>query len=87
MFNRLAIKTTRAGESDAHKNKGRYLLATKGFDAEKLAQHLNSINLKTTFEPLEPLSENDLDGYLRHEHDTIILTAIQEAKKEVIINF
>ena len=79
---RLAAKTTHT-ESDGSKNKGRYLLATKGFDAEKLAQNLHAINLKTTFEPLEPLSETDLEGYLRHEHDMIILTAIQEAKKEV----
>eukprot|EP01087_Luapelamoeba_hula_P017487 TRINITY_DN5517_c0_g1_i2.p1 TRINITY_DN5517_c0_g1~~TRINITY_DN5517_c0_g1_i2.p1 ORF type:complete len:803 (-),score=83.30 TRINITY_DN5517_c0_g1_i2:135-2543(-) len=82
---RLAAKT--ALSEDASKNKGRYLLATKGFDAEKLAQNLNSISLKSTFEPLEPLGDTDLESYLRTEHDNMVLTAIQEAKKETVDNF
>ncbi len=100
---RKLLAASARSAKDVAKNKGRYLLATKGFDAEKLARNLHAINLKTTFEPLEPLSETDLEGYLkyptpppikscdilftsllnRHEHDTVILTAIQEAKKEV----
>jgi nuclear pore complex protein Nup93 len=58
-------------------------LAGKGYDAEKLSRSLNSINIKTTFEPLEPIAETDIESYLRHEHDMIILTAIEEAKKKV----
>jgi nuclear pore complex protein Nup93 len=58
-------------------------LAGKGFDADKLSRNLQSVNVKSTFEPLEPLAETDVDGYLRHEYDMIVLTAIEEAKKEV----
>jgi len=64
-----------------------YLLAPKGFDAEQLQQTLNSIELKATYEPLEPIAETDLEGYLRHEHETLVLTAIEEAKKETIDAF
>ncbi len=68
---------------DTHIFTRHFLLAGKGYDAEKLSRTLNSINLKTTFEPLEPLAEADIEGYLRHEHDMIILTAIEESKKKV----
>lgn len=60
-----------------------YLLAGKGFDVEKYRRSLSKIDLKTAFEPLEPLAETDIDGYLKHEHNMIILTAIEEAKKMV----
>lgn len=56
-----------------------------GFDTEKLSRNLQSINLTTTFEPIEPICETDIDSFLKHEHDLIILTAIEESKKEVII--
>lgn len=63
-----------------------YLLAGKGFDAEKLSRNLNSINLKSTFEPITGIEhETDIDGFLRHEHDLIILTAIEETKRQVRI--
>lgn len=60
------------------------LLARQGFDTEKLTQNLSSIDLKTTFEPLESISETDLESYLKHEHELIVLSAIEEAKKEVM---
>jgi nuclear pore complex protein Nup93 len=59
-------------------------LARQGFDTEKLTQNLSSIDLKTTFEPLESISETDLESYLKHEHELIVLSAIEEAKKEVM---
>jgi hypothetical protein len=60
-----------------------YLLAVTGYDAEKLSRSFHSVNLKTTFEPLGPVGITDIDSYLRHEQEMIILTAIEEAKKEV----
>lgn len=59
-------------------------MARQGFDTEKLTQNLSSIDLKTTFEPLESISETDLESYLKHEHELIVLSAIEEAKKEVM---
>jgi hypothetical protein len=52
---------------DVAKNKGRYLLATKGFDADKLSRNLNAVNLKLTYEPLElALADTDLEGSLKY---------------------
>jgi hypothetical protein len=52
---------------DVAKNKGRYLLATKGFDADKLSRNLNAVNLKVTYEPLElALADTDLEGSLKY---------------------
>ena len=64
-------------------NSSHFLLAGTGFDADKLTRNLNAINLRTTFEPLEPISDTDIDAYLRHEHELMILTALEESKKEV----
>jgi len=72
---------------DIAKNKAHYLLAGKGFDADRLSRNLNSINIKAAFEPAEPLTETDLDAYLKHEYDLTILTSIEEAKKETTSRF
>jgi nuclear pore complex protein Nup93 len=60
-----------------------YLFAKRGFDAEKLQQRLESIDIKATYEPLEQIAETDLDSYLRHEEQLLINAAIEEAKREV----
>jgi hypothetical protein len=54
------------------------MLATRGIDSEGLERRLNSIALKSTFEPLEPLCDTDIEGFLQHDHDMIILTAVEE---------
>ena len=62
-----------------------YLLSKKGYDTEKLQVKLSRVELKDSFEPIEPLHETDLEGYLQHEQEMLLLTAIEEAKKEVRI--
>jgi nuclear pore complex protein Nup93 len=64
-----------------HRN---YLLSGSGVDAEKLSRNLHAIDLKSTFEPIQTITDTDIDAYLKHEHNLIILTAIEEAKKEVV---
>lgn len=60
------------------------MLAKKGFDPERADHDLQLLSRsKPTFEPLEPLAETDLEGRLQHEHDMIILTAIEESKQLV----
>lgn len=59
------------------------LFAKSGFDSEKLVNQLGSIDLRATYEPLEPIHETDLEAFLAHEHEMLILTAIEEAKKTV----
>lgn len=64
-----------------------YLLSKKGYDTEKLQVKLSRVELKDSFEPIEPLHETDLEGYLQHEHEMLLLTAIEEAKKEVCVTW
>ncbi len=40
----------------------RLLLANKGIDPEKLSRAIRAIDLKTSYEPLEPLGDTDVDG-------------------------
>lgn len=37
-----------------------YLLAGRGFDAERVAQTLNAIKVVQAFEPLQPLQDTDV---------------------------
>eukprot|EP00126_Sphaerothecum_destruens_P000937 Sdes_comp11788_c0_seq1m2852 len=81
---KLVRKTARG---DSGSVKASALLASKGFDLEKSQQELDSINMKATFEPLDPLADTDVDGYLRHEHEIMVLTSIEESKKHTISEF
>ena len=60
-----------------------YLLAGRGFDAERVSQTLNSIKMAQAFEPLQPLEDTDVEGYLRNEHELMIVSCIEEARREV----
>ncbi|RHY82155.1 hypothetical protein DYB35_006377 [Aphanomyces astaci] len=60
-------------------NKAQFLLAGRGFDAEKLSRELRQHELKASFEPKESLGACDFDGFLRHHHEMIVVTAIEEA--------
>ncbi|RUS29364.1 hypothetical protein BC938DRAFT_480751 [Jimgerdemannia flammicorona] len=64
-----------------------YFLAGGGINAQELSQNLNSINLTTTFEPLQPIHDTDIEGYLRHEHEQIIVSAIEEGRRETLRDF
>ncbi|KAI9145346.1 Nup93/Nic96-domain-containing protein [Paraphysoderma sedebokerense] len=67
--------------------KAHYLLANRGFDPEQLQQNLNAINLAQTFEPLQPLHDTDIEGFLKHQHETLIVSAIEEGRKQTLADF
>jgi nuclear pore complex protein Nup93 len=58
------------------------MLAGKGFDAERVASTLNALNVQQAFEPLHPLDDTDVEGFLRHEHEMILISAIEEARRK-----
>ncbi|EFC48642.1 nucleoporin nup93 [Naegleria gruberi] len=62
-------------------SKGDYLLAAHGFDVEKYRRTVSRLDLKQAFEPLEPIGETDIEGYLKHEHDMILLSSVEESKR------
>ena len=50
------------GKSTMESNKAHFFLAQRGFDADKLNKELNTMDLQTTTEPLEPLGDTDIEG-------------------------
>ncbi|KAJ3322769.1 hypothetical protein HDU76_013803 [Blyttiomyces sp. JEL0837] len=59
-----------------------YLLANRGFDADKVTATLNLITPSATFEPIEGLYDTDVEGYLRMEHVTLITQVIEEGRNQ-----
>ncbi|GAA5993540.1 hypothetical protein JCM10908_000639 [Rhodotorula pacifica] len=64
-----------------------YLLASGGVNAEQLSSNINSVNLAGTFEPLVPLSDTDVEGYIRHTHEQAIISAIEEGRRATTADF
>ncbi|KAM0790861.1 hypothetical protein ACM66B_004702 [Microbotryomycetes sp. NB124-2] len=64
-----------------------YLLASGGVNADQLSSTVNSVNLAGTFEPLLPLSDTDVEGYLRHTHEQTIISAIEEGRRQTSKDF
>ncbi|GAA6006571.1 linker nucleoporin NIC96 [Rhodotorula paludigena] len=64
-----------------------YLLASGGVNADQLSSNINSVNLAGTFEPLVPLSDTDVEGYIRHTHEQAIISAIEEGRRATTADF
>ncbi|GAA6021747.1 hypothetical protein JCM10207_008563 [Rhodosporidiobolus poonsookiae] len=64
-----------------------YLLASGGVNADQLQSNINAVNLQGTFEPLVPLSDTDVEGYLRHTHEQAIISAIEEGRRATTADF
>ncbi|CAH3176978.1 unnamed protein product [Porites lobata] len=77
---RLWTQTTGAAGDNAEV-KASILLGTKGFDVPRLSEKLDRLDTAKTFEPLEPVRETDIQGFLRNERENAILAAIEEARK------
>lgn len=65
-------------------DKANFLLASKGIDAEKLSKELKQFEIAPEFEPETPLGETDLEGYLAHHHEMIVLTAIEDVNRRTV---
>ncbi|KAG6609964.1 nuclear pore complex protein Nup93-like protein [Phytophthora cinnamomi] len=65
-------------------DKANFLLAAKGIDAEKLSKELQHFEIAPEFEPETPLGETDLEGYLAHHHEMIVLTAIEDVNRRTV---
>lgn len=78
---RLLTRTT-AGLPEEHTDvKASILLGSRGFDIPKLSQRLETLNAAKTLEPLEPVWETDIEGFLRNERENTLLAVIEESKK------
>ena len=59
------------------------LLGSRGFDVPKISQKLESLNAAKTLEPIEPVWETDIQGFLRNERENTLLAIIEESRKNV----
>ncbi|MBW0496005.1 hypothetical protein O181_035720 [Austropuccinia psidii MF-1] len=68
-------------------SKAHYLLAGAGVNAEELGKTIDGVDLRGTFEPLQPLQDTDVEGYLKHEHEQLIIASIEEGRRKTIQDF
>ncbi|KAI9915124.1 hypothetical protein PsorP6_008388 [Peronosclerospora sorghi] len=79
-----APSSSRKRSAAASVNKANFLLAAKGIDAEKLNKELEQFEIAHEFEPETPLGDTDLEGYLAHHHEMIVLTAIEDVNRRTM---
>ncbi len=59
------------------------LLGSRGFDVPSISQKLESLNTAKTLEPIEPVWETDVQGFLKNERENTLLAIIEETRKNV----
>lgn len=59
------------------------LLGSRGVDLPKLTQKLESLSARKSFEPLNPVADTDVEGYLKNERENAIIAVIEEINKNV----
>lgn len=77
----LWSRTTQAVGKDTSDIKASILLGSKGYDLPQISQKLEALSTVKPFEPLEPLRETDIQGYLKNERENAILAVIEESKR------
>lgn len=83
---KLASKSGPQGPPGADA-RAHYLLASGGIDAAQLTNAIQHTNIANTFEPLQPVYDTDLEGYVRHEHEQVILSMIEESRRQTLDDF
>lgn len=62
------------------------LLGSKGIDLPKISQKLETLSTRRTFEPLDPITDTDIQSFLKNEKENAILSVIEEVHKNVSIH-
>ena len=60
---------------------GQRLLLSRGYDADSLTEEINTMDFEIIENAAEKLESTDIEGYLAHHHDMIILGAIEDARR------
>ncbi|KAK4705630.1 nuclear pore complex protein Nup93, partial [Phenoliferia sp. Uapishka_3] len=82
---RIAAK--RAGENGGPNGSAYYLLASGGIDAQVYSAAVNELDVTSTFEPLLPLADTDVEGHLQAEHQQTILSTMSEGRQATAASF
>ncbi|KAG8175420.1 hypothetical protein JTE90_021117 [Oedothorax gibbosus] len=77
----LWSRTTQAVSKDTCDIKASILLGSKGYDLPRISQKIESLTSARTFEPIEPIRETDIQGFLKNERENAMLSVIEESKK------
>ncbi|GLV42360.1 Nucleoporin 93kD-1 [Carabus blaptoides fortunei] len=75
---------TRVRQTGAHDIQANLLLGSKGIDLPQIAQKLEAISSKRTFEPLDPIADNDVQSFLKNEVENCILACIDDVHKKTL---
>ena len=59
------------------------MLGSIGLDVPRVAHKLDVLSTITNFEPLEPIRETDIKGFLKNERENAILSVIEETRRTV----
>uniref|UniRef100_A0A665TNK9 Nuclear pore complex protein Nup93 n=1 Tax=Echeneis naucrates TaxID=173247 RepID=A0A665TNK9_ECHNA len=82
---RLRSRTLTRTSQDAADVKASILLGSRGLDVFHISQRLESLSAATTFEPLEPVKDTDIQGFLKNERDNALLSAIEESRRRTFL--
>ncbi|KAK3579843.1 hypothetical protein CHS0354_015256 [Potamilus streckersoni] len=66
---------------DATDVKASILLGTKGYDIPKISQKLEGLSAAKTYEPLEPVRDTDIQGFLKNERENALLAVIEQTRR------
>ncbi|CAI9720298.1 pore complex Nup93-like [Octopus vulgaris] len=66
------------------KVKASLVLGSQGYDVSKVSQRLDTLTAKKAFEPLEPVRDTDIEGFLKNERENALLTVIENARKNTL---
>ncbi|KAM4614069.1 nuclear pore complex protein Nup93 [Discoglossus pictus] len=78
---RLRSRTMTRTSQESANVKASVLLGSRGLDISHISQRLESLSAATTFEPLEPVKDTDIQGFLKNEKDNALLSAIEESRR------
>jgi len=71
----------RASQTGGQETQGAALLGPVGLDLPRVAHKLDVLSTITNFEPLEPIRETDIKGFLKNERENAILSVIEETRR------
>jgi len=58
-------------------------MGSRGYDIQKVSSKLEGLSAAKTFEPLEPVRDTDIHGFLKNERENALLAAIEQTRKNV----
>lgn len=73
-------RTSHGVGKEANDVKASVLLGSKGISLPKISSKLEALSVTKTLEPIEPLQETDVEGFLRNERENTILSIIEETR-------